>query len=99
MVGAQSDCGKGFNMMTTASFPRRKVAEQTYTFAELCRLLHIPFDRARILRATGELLGPDVIVPGGGRKAERWTATRIALIQAKWSPSGQLTGRSAGNNG
>lgn len=64
---------------------RSKVAQQTYTFSELCRLLHVPPTRARELQATGELLGPDIIVPGGGRKGERWSATRIALIQAKWS--------------
>lgn len=66
---------------------RTKVAEQTYTFAELCRILHVPPDRARELQGAGELLGPDVVVPGGGKKAERWTATRIALIQANWSPT------------
>lgn len=66
---------------------RTKIAEQTYTFAEVCRILHVPTDRARQLQAVGELLGPDIIVPGGGHKAERWTATRIALIQARWSPT------------
>jgi hypothetical protein len=65
-----------------------KVAEQTYTFAEVCRLLHLPPARARALQAIGELLGPDMIVPGGGRKNQRWTASQIALIQARWSPTG-----------
>lgn len=63
-----------------------KVAEQTYTFAELCRLLHLPPKRARELRAAGELPGPDVMVPGGGHKSERWTATRVGFVQARWSP-------------
>jgi len=64
---------------------RSKVAEQTYTFTEVCKLLHVPPTRARELQATGELLGPDIVVPGGGRKGERWTATRVAMIQHKWS--------------
>lgn len=66
-------------------FSRSKLAEQTYTFAEVCRLLHIPPARARALQASGELLGADLVIPGGGRKGERWTASRIAVIQAKWS--------------
>ena len=64
---------------------RTKFAEQTYTFAEVCRLLHLPGSRARELQAQGELLSADIIVPGGGRKAERWSASRVMLIQAKWS--------------
>jgi hypothetical protein len=64
---------------------RSKLAEQTYTFTEVCRLLHVPPARARALQTAGELLGADVMVPGGGRKGERWTASRIAVIQAKWS--------------
>lgn len=63
-----------------------KVAEQTYTFAELCRILHLPAKRGRELRAAGELPGPDLIVPGGGKKAERWTASRVGFVQAKWNP-------------
>ena len=34
--------------------PRVHVAEQTYTFSELCRLLHLPPYRVRALQATGE---------------------------------------------
>lgn len=63
-----------------------KVAEQTYTFTDVCRLMHLPAPRARELQAKGELLGPDVIVPGGGRKGERWTASRVSMIQTNWSP-------------
>jgi hypothetical protein len=66
---------------------RVKVAEQTYTFAEVCRILHLPTARARVLKQTGELPGPDVVVPGGGLKAERWTASRVGSVLAKWSPS------------
>ena len=66
---------------------RIKVAEQTYSFAELCRILHLPRKRANELRAIGELPGPDVVIPGGGHKGERWTASRIGFVQAKWNPN------------
>ena len=67
------------------STTRSKCAEQTYTFAEVCRLLHLPGPRARELQARGELLSADIIVPGGGHKAERWSASRVMMIQTKWS--------------
>lgn len=60
-------------------------AEQLYTFADLARLLKVNEDRLRAMRATGELLGPDVIIPGGGHKAARWSASRVAAIQRAWS--------------
>jgi hypothetical protein len=63
----------------------RKLAEQTYTFAEVCRLLHLPAKRARELELRGELAGADVVVPGGGRKAERWTASRVGEILCNWA--------------
>jgi len=69
------------------SMAAAKLAEQTYTLSELCRLMHLPIERARELQQSGELLGPDIVVPGGGRKGERWTASRIAMIQARWSPT------------
>jgi len=65
--------------------PRIRVAEQTYTFSEVCRLLHLPRSRARELQAAGELAGADVVIPGGGRKAERWTASRVGEILRGWS--------------
>ena len=66
----------------------RRLAEQTYTFAEVCRLLHLPPKRARELQQRGELVGADVVIPGGGRKAERWTASRVGEILGNWSVAG-----------
>ncbi len=49
----------------------RREAEQLYTFADLVRLRN-------------ELLGADIVIPGGGHKAMRWSASRIAAIQSAW---------------
>ena len=62
-----------------------KQAEQLYTLADLSRLLKVPTDRLRELQTRQELLGPDVLIPGGGHKAARWSASRVALIQRAWS--------------
>lgn len=61
-----------------------KLAEETYTQADLERILKVPAKRLRALMDAGELLGPDMLVPGGGHKAARWTASRIAEIQKAW---------------
>lgn len=62
-----------------------KQAEQLYTLADLSRLLKVPTDRLRELQTRQELLGPDVLIPGGGHKAARWSASRVAMIQRSWS--------------
>lgn len=60
-------------------------AEQLYTLADLSRLLKVPTDRLSALIQREEMLGPDVLIPGGGRKAARWSATRVQQIKASWS--------------
>ncbi len=60
-------------------------ADQLYTFADLVRLLKVDRDRLRSMLHTGTLLPADVIIPGGGHKAARWSASRIAAIQRSWS--------------
>jgi hypothetical protein len=64
---------------------RTHTAEQLYTFADLVRLLKVGEDRLRAMRDRNELLPPDIIVPGGGHKAARWSASRVAAIQRSWS--------------
>lgn len=62
-----------------------KQADQLYTLADLSRLLKVPAARLRALQERNELAGPDVIVPGGGHKAPRWSASRVAMIQRAWA--------------
>lgn len=63
---------------------RATTAEQLYTFADLVRLLKVEETRLRRMREQGEILGPDHLVPGGGHKAARWSASRVAAIQRGW---------------
>lgn len=57
---------------------------QLYTWADLVRILKVGERRLREMRESGQLLGPDVIVPGGGHKAQRWTAARIQEQYRRW---------------
>lgn len=58
---------------------------QLYTWADLVRLLKVGEKRLRAMRAAGELPGPDVIIPGGGHKAARWSSGRVREICRRWS--------------
>ena len=60
-------------------------ALQLFTWADLVRMLQVSERRLRSMRASGELPGPDVIIPGGGHKAQRWTAARVREIYRRWS--------------
>lgn len=64
-----------------------KQAEQLYSMADVSRILKVPTDRLRVLLDRREMLGPDVIIPGGGHKAARWSATRVTMIQRNWAMS------------
>lgn len=59
-------------------------AQQLYTLADVARLLKVQDKRLRELMARGEMAGPDVLVPGGGRKAARWSASRLNELCAAW---------------
>lgn len=61
-----------------------KLAEQLYTWADLVRILKVNDDRLRGMRDRNEILGPDHIIPGGGHKGARWSASRVAEIQKGW---------------
>lgn len=68
----------------------QRTAEQYYTLTDVSRLLQVPVERLRELQALGEFPNPDMLVPGGGRKAERWSATRLSVAAARWDPTRPL---------
>lgn len=63
---------------------RTHTADQLYTFADLVRIFKIGEDRLRHMRETGQLLAPDHMIPGGGHKGARWSASRVQEIQRRW---------------
>lgn len=63
---------------------RAVVAEELYTFAELCQLLKIGRTAATERLADGVLLAHDHVIPGAGAKGRRWSATRVREIQERW---------------
>jgi hypothetical protein len=69
-----------------------KTTDQLYTLADLARILQVPPKRLNQLRESGDLLGPDVSIPGGGHKGQRWSATQVNLIKLRWSTAALVTG-------
>jgi hypothetical protein len=63
---------------------RANQAEQLYTLADVARIVKVQPERLLALMRTGEMLGPDVLIPGGGAKGRRWTASRVSSIQRNW---------------
>lgn len=63
---------------------RANQAEQLYTLADVARLVKVQPERLLALVRSGEMLGPDVFIPGGGPKGRRWSASRVASIQRSW---------------
>jgi hypothetical protein len=63
---------------------RSHASDQLYTRIEVARLLRVPPKRFMKLVRSGEALGPDVLVPGAGHKAARWSATRVDQIKQAW---------------
>jgi len=61
-----------------------RTAEQLYTFTDLVRLFKVGEDRLRRMKEEGALLPPDHLVPGGGHKGQRWSASRVEEIQRSW---------------
>jgi hypothetical protein len=62
-----------------------RLAEQTYTQADVARLLRIQSKRVAALLAEGKIPAPAVLVPGGGHKGRRWLASQLAEIMARWA--------------
>lgn len=75
-----------------SSLPKVKTSDQLYTLADLARILKVPPKRLKLLQQSGDLLGPDVIIPGGGHKGQRWSATQVNLLKLRWSTEALVTG-------
>lgn len=64
---------------------RAKCAPQLYTLADLARIFKLPPRRLRDLERMGEFPRADVIIPGAGHKAQRWSATLINKTLERWA--------------
>lgn len=71
----------------SASVAGLRRADALYSFTDLVRMFKVADNRLREMRAAGTLLGPDVMIPGGGHKAARWSASRVREIYRAWSVS------------
>lgn len=62
-------------------------AEQLYNFTEVSRVVGVPGYRLSALAMEGKFPPAAIIVPGGGHKGRRWTASQLtALVQAWANP-------------
>lgn len=61
-----------------------RTAEQTYTAADVARLLKLPPRRVAALIDAREIPPAALQVPGGGHKGRRWLASQIAEVFARW---------------
>ena len=64
---------------------KAREAEQFYSFAEVSRLLGVPGYRLSALAMQGKFPPAAVIVPGGGHKGRRWTASQISALVQSWA--------------
>ena len=74
--------------------PKRRVArnkvpareaEQLYSFAQVSRLVGVPGYRLSALAMVGKFPAAAVIVPGGGHKGRRWTASQLNELLRTWA--------------
>lgn len=61
-----------------------RTVEQTYTAAEVGRLLHLPPRRVSALIEAREIPAPALQIPGGGHKGRRWLASQLGEVFARW---------------
>ena len=69
-----------------------KLAEQTYTAADVGRLLHLPPRRVSALIEAKEIPAPALQIPGGGHKGRRWLASQLAEVFARWDVGSVVSG-------
>lgn len=67
-------------MTPNPAAPKWNTADQLFTRADLLRRFNLSPSRFDTLMNIGALPGPDIIIPGSGHKAARWSATRVNTI-------------------
>ena len=65
---------------------RIECAQQLYSLADIARLFKLQPRRLRDLERMGEFPPANVIIPGAGHKAQRWTATLLNETVERWAP-------------
>lgn len=64
---------------------KAREAEQLYNLAEVSRLVGVPRPRLSALAMEGKFPPAAVVVPGGGHKGRRWTASQLAALVQAWA--------------
>ncbi len=67
------------------SAPKVREAEQFYSLAQVSRVVGVQPERLSALAIEGKFPPAAVIVPGGGHKGRRWTASQLAALVSEWA--------------
>jgi len=67
------------------SAPKVREAEQFYSLAQVSRVVGVQPERLSALAMEGKFPAAAVIVPGGGHKGRRWTASQLAALVSEWA--------------
>jgi hypothetical protein len=65
--------------------PKVREAEQFYSLAQVSRIVGVQPERLSSLAMEGKFPAAAVIVPGGGHKGRRWTASQLAALVQLWA--------------
>ena len=67
------------------SAPKVREAEQFYSLAQVSRVVGVQPERLSALAMEGKFPAAAVVVPGGGHKGRRWTASQLAALVQAWA--------------
>lgn len=67
------------------SAPKIREAEQFYSLAQVSRIVGVQPERLSALAMEGKFPAAAVVVPGGGHKGRRWTASQLAALVQSWA--------------
>lgn len=60
-------------------------AEQFYNLEQVGRIVGLQPERLSALAMEGKFPAAAVVVPGGGHKGRRWTASQLAALVQAWA--------------